>query len=139
MICARLRYEIILPADANIRQAARRVPCISRRLRSEFPRAVQGGIGLAATGHADRRHEPGTSEVHERHGSGPQQERAWVGASLARKSAGAADGVDRLAEVAGQEVDGDDLPHGPGLDHAVATGYLDRFPAGLPVALYSAC
>jgi hypothetical protein len=31
------------------------------------------------------------------------------------------------------------LPYGPGLDHAVATGYLDRFLTGLPVALYSTC
>jgi hypothetical protein len=43
------------------------------------PGAVQGEIGLAAAGYADRRHEPGTSEVHERYVSSPQQEQAWVG------------------------------------------------------------
>jgi hypothetical protein len=51
------------------------------------------------------------------------------GTSPARKSADAADGVDGLAEVAGQEAGGDGLPYGPGLDHAVATGYLDASPA----------
>jgi transposase len=58
------------------------------RLRSEAawahlcgaaPRAVQGGIGLAAAGYADRRHEPGTSEAHERYVSSPQQGQAWAG------------------------------------------------------------
>jgi len=34
------------------------------------------GIGLAAAGYADRRHEPGTSKAHERYVSGPQQEQA---------------------------------------------------------------
>jgi hypothetical protein len=62
--------------------------------------------------------------VHGRYASSPQQEQTWA-ASLARRSAGAADGVDGLAEVAGQEVGDDDLPYGPGFDHAVETGYLD--------------
>jgi hypothetical protein len=89
--------------------------------------AVRGEIGLAAAGYADRRHEPGTSQVRSRSKPGwgiPSAQVSW-----------AADGVDGLAEVAGQEIGGDDLPYGPGLGRAVATGDLDRFLIDLPVAL----
>ncbi len=58
---------------------------------------------------------------------------------MARKSAGAADGVDGLAEITGQEAGDDDLPYCLGLGRVVATGDLDRFLIDLPVALSSTC
>ena len=55
-------------------------------------RGSPGEIGPAAAGYAGRRHEPGTSEVHERYISGLQQEQPER-ASLAPRSAGPADGA----------------------------------------------
>jgi hypothetical protein len=50
-------------------------------------------------------------------------------AKLVRKSVGAVDGVEGLAEVAGDGVGGGDgLPSGADLDGAVAAGGLDEFP-----------
>jgi hypothetical protein len=56
-------------------------------------------------------------------------------AGIPSKSARAADSVDGVAEVAGQEAGGHDPPYGPGLSRAVAAGNLDRFLTDLPGAL----
>ena len=50
-------------------------------------------------------------------------------AILVRKSVGAVDGVEGLAQVIGDRVgSGDGLPSGPDLDGAVPAGCLDEFP-----------
>ena len=53
---------------------------------SARPAVVQGGVGMAAAGDADRLHEPGTSEAHETYVSCPQQEQARARHPYDRKS-----------------------------------------------------